>query len=216
MTKRAKPQANSAIKRRREAQLAVSRVLPRPSPRPPTSDLRPPTPIPAFLRFPLNSAPLLLHGFLPKTGVFAMPSETRRLSVAMIARDAEPTIAASLDSVRANRRRNHRGRHRLARSHAADRAGRATKVVDVPWTDDFSAARNACLANAPANGSCGSMPANGSRAKRPTEIRRFIDEAADPAKVYLLIVQLPPSGEHGMSEQVGRIRLMPNSPHDPL
>jgi tetratricopeptide (TPR) repeat protein len=141
-----------------------------------------------------------------------MPSETRRLSVAMIARDAEQLIAASLDSVRTIA-----DEIIVADTGSLDRTrqialGRATKVVDVPWTDDFAAARNACLAKCTGDWVLWVDAGERITAETATEIRRFIDEAADPAKVYLLIVQLPPSGEHGMSEQVGRIRLMPNLP----
>ena len=43
-------------------------------------------------------------------------------------------------------------------------------------------------------------------------IRRFVDEAANPARVYLAMVELPATGEHQMVEQAGRVRLMPNKP----
>jgi len=141
-----------------------------------------------------------------------MPSETRRLSVAMIARDAEQSIAASLDSVRTIA-----DEIIVADTGSLDRTrqialGRATKVVDIPWTDDFAAARNACLAKCTGEWVLWIDAGERITAETATEIRRFIDEAADPAKAYLLLVQLPPSGEHGMSEQIGRIRLMPNLP----
>lgn len=140
-----------------------------------------------------------------------MPSETR-LTVAMIARDAEATIAAALDSVR-----QIADEIVVADTGSLDRTRQiavagASKVIDVPWTDDFAAARNSCLA------SCSGqwilwLDANERLAPESAEqIRQFVDESAEPSKVYLLMVQLPPTGEHGMSEQVGRIRLMPNHP----
>jgi tetratricopeptide (TPR) repeat protein len=141
-----------------------------------------------------------------------MPSETRRLSVAMIARDAQPTIAASLDSIR-----HIADEIIVADTGSLDRTrqialARATKVVDVPWTDDFSAARNACLASCTGEWVLWLDAGERIAAETAEQIRAFIDAGADPAKAYLLLVQLPPSGEHGMSEQVGRIRLMPNRP----
>ena len=141
-----------------------------------------------------------------------MPSETRRLSVAMIARDAEPTIAAALDSVR-----KIADEIIVADTGSLDRTrqiavARATQVVDVPWTDDFAAARNACLASCTGEWILWLDASERTTIETAEQIRRFVDEGADPEKVYLLMVQLPPSGEHGMSEQVGRIRLMPNRP----
>jgi glycosyltransferase involved in cell wall biosynthesis len=72
-------------------------------------------------------------------------SGDRRLSVAMIARDAEHSIAASLDSVR-----EMADEIIVADTGSIDRTrhvalARATHVVTIPWIDDFSAARNACL-----------------------------------------------------------------------
>src|SRR4029077_16013196 len=43
------------------------------------------------------------------------------------------------------------------------------------------------------------------------EIRRFVDEDADPSQVYLICVELPPQAESLAGEQIGRIRLMPNN-----
>lgn len=141
-----------------------------------------------------------------------MPSETRRLSVAMIARDAEASIAAALDSVR-----QIADEIVVADTGSLDRtrqiaAGRATKVIDVAWSDDFAAARNACLAECSGQWILWLDASERLAPDSAEQIRRFVDDEADPSKVYLLLVQLPPTGEHGMSEQVGRIRLMPNHP----
>ena len=91
-------------------------------------------------------------------------------------------------------------------------SARATNVIDVPWSDDFAAARNTCLASCSGQWILWLDASERLAAESVEEIRRFIDESADPSKVYLLTVQLPPTGDHGMSEQVGRIRLMPNQP----
>ncbi len=140
-----------------------------------------------------------------------MPSETR-LTVAMIARDAESTIAAALESVR-----QIADEIVVADTGSLDRTRqiaitRATNVIDVPWSDDFAAARNTCLASCSGQWILWLDASERLAPESVEEIRRFIDESADPSKVYLLTVQLPPTGDHGMSEQVGRIRLMPNQP----
>jgi tetratricopeptide (TPR) repeat protein len=130
----------------------------------------------------------------------------------MIVRDAEATIAASLGSVRPIA-----DEIVVADTGSLDRTrqialSRATTVVDVPWTDDFAATRNACLASCTGEWILWLDANERLAADSALQIRRLVDEGADPAKVYLLLIQLPPAGEHGMSEQVGRIRLMPNRP----
>ncbi|MDA1280936.1 MAG: glycosyltransferase, partial [Chloroflexi bacterium] len=69
----------------------------------------------------------------------------KRLSVAMILRDAEDVVAESLASVAAI----------ADEIVVADTGSRdntlaivkpiATRLIEVPWQEDFSAARNACL-----------------------------------------------------------------------
>ena len=68
-----------------------------------------------------------------------------RLSVAMIVRDAEQLLRETLDSVR-----EIADEIVVCDTQSADKtveiaARLATRVVQCPWTDDFSAARNACL-----------------------------------------------------------------------
>ena len=86
-------------------------------------------------------------------------------------------------------------------------------MIDIPWTDDFAAARNACLDRV--TGDWILWLDAGERIAPDTAqaIRRFVDEAANPNRVYLALVELPPTGEHQMVEQAGRVRLMPNKPN---
>ncbi|HEV3416240.1 MAG TPA: glycosyltransferase, partial [Pirellulales bacterium] len=137
-------------------------------------------------------------------------SGDRRLSVAMIARDAEHSIAASLDSVR-----EMADEIIVADTGSIDRTrhvalARATHVVTIPWIDDFSAARNACLDRVKGDWVLWLDAGETIDAATADEIRRFVDEDADPLQAYLILVQLPPAQDNLAGEQVARIRLLPN------
>lgn len=133
-----------------------------------------------------------------------------RLAVAMIARDAEHLIAASLDSVR-----EMADEIIVADTGSIDRTrhvalARATHVVTIPWIDDFAAARNACLDRIKGDWILWLDAGETIDAATAAEIRRFVDEDADPSCAYLLCVKLPPASDNLAGEQVCRIRLMPN------
>src|SRR5437870_1077209 len=137
-------------------------------------------------------------------------SGDRRLAVAMIARDAEHRIAASLDSVR-----EIADEIIVADTGSIDRTrhvalARATHVVTIPWIDDFSAARNACLDRVKGEWVLWLDAGETIDAATAADIRRFVDEDAEPDCVYLLCVQLPPAQAHLAGEQISRPRLMPN------
>jgi tetratricopeptide (TPR) repeat protein len=142
-----------------------------------------------------------------------MPIEPRRLTVAMIVRDAEDLVAASLESVR-----RWADEILVADTGSIDRTRQlamagASRVIDVPWTDDFAAARNACLEQATGDWILWLDAGERIAPETAQAIRQFVDVAADPARVYMTLVELPPTGEHQMVEQVGRVRLMPNKPN---
>ncbi|HKD37810.1 MAG TPA: glycosyltransferase [Pirellulales bacterium] len=134
-----------------------------------------------------------------------------RLAVAMIARDAEQIIAASLDSIR-----EMADEIIVADTGSLDRTrhvalARATHVVTIPWIDDFSAARNACFDRIKGDWVLWLDAGETIDADTAAEIRRFVDQDADPKCVYLLRIKLPPAGDNGAGEQVCRVRLMPNN-----
>jgi tetratricopeptide (TPR) repeat protein len=142
-----------------------------------------------------------------------MSAEPRRLTVAMIVRDAEDQLAASLESVR-----RWADEILVADTGSVDRTrqlalARASRVIDVPWTDDFSAARNACMDQATGDWILWLDAGERIAPETAQAIRRFVDERANPNRVYMALVGLPPTGEHQMVEQVGRVRLMPNKPN---
>ena len=135
----------------------------------------------------------------------------RQLTVAMIVRDAEKLVVPTLDCVR-----EIADEILVADTGSIDRTrpvalARATKVVSIPWTDDFSAARNALLDRASGDWILWLDAGETISPETAAEIRRFVDEDADPAHAYLLMVRLPAKDEYLAAEQVGRIRLIPNN-----
>ena len=135
----------------------------------------------------------------------------RQLTVAMIVRDGEKLVVPTLDCVR-----EIADEILVADTGSIDRTrpvslARATKVVSIPWTDDFSAARNALLDRASGEWILWLDAGETISAETAAEIRRFVDDDADPAHAYLLMVRLPAKDELLAAEQVGRIRLMPNN-----
>src|SRR4029077_1841138 len=132
------------------------------------------------------------------------PAEPR-LSVAMIARDAEHRIAVSRDCVR-----EIPDEIIVADTGSIDRTrhvalARATHVVTIPWIDDFSAARNACLDRVKGEWILWLDAGETIAPTTAREIRQFVDEDADPSQVYLICVQLPPARDDLAGEQAGRI-----------
>ena len=132
-----------------------------------------------------------------------MSAEPRRLTVAMIVRDAEDQLAASLESVR-----RWADEILVADTGSVDRTRqlamtRASRVIDIPWTDDFAAARNACLDQV--TGDWILWLDAGERIAPDTAqaIRRFVDEAANPNRVYLARSScLPPASTRWSSRRV--------------
>ncbi len=134
-----------------------------------------------------------------------------RLTVAMIVRDEQETLAATLDSVRGLADEvivvdtgSSDDTRQIAARHA-------TQVVDRPWDDDFSAARNAGLAAASGDFILWLDAGERLAPDAVGPLRQFIDAQADPNKVYGLPVEFPPAEPHGSTEEVARIRLMPRS-----
>ena len=131
----------------------------------------------------------------------------RRLSVAMIARDEAEVIGESLESVRA-----------LAdemvvvdtgsRDATAAVAGRlGARILNAPWRDDFSAARNAAIEAATGDWILWLDAGERLTAEAATAVRDFVDHQADATRAYLLTIEHETSG--GAIERVDRIRLMP-------
>ncbi|NQT36089.1 MAG: glycosyltransferase [Planctomycetes bacterium] len=140
------------------------------------------------------------------------PTDSRgnpRLAVAMIVRNEEDVLAGSLQSVA-----------RLADEIVVLDTGSTDRTVEVargfgatvhtiPWSDDFSAARNACLDRVTADWVLWLDAGEQLTAASASELRRFVDGQADRAKVYALMIEIPPADPSASAEQIALPRLMP-------
>ncbi|HEY2759380.1 MAG TPA: glycosyltransferase, partial [Pirellulales bacterium] len=136
-------------------------------------------------------------------------SAGRKLSVAMIARDAETTIAAALDSVRAIADEIvvvDTGSQDRTRQVARQRA---SKLLEFPWSDSFSAARNFALSHTSGDWVLW-LDASEQLDRASAEmIRKRLDSQNNLSQAYVLMVQLPPGYGQVDGEEVGRVRLWP-------
>ena len=133
-----------------------------------------------------------------------------KLTVALIARDAEELLPATLDSIRFVADEIlvvDTGSLDRTRAVAAE-AG--AKVFSQPWADDFSAPRNLALAQATGDWILWLDAGETVVADVAQAIKLFIREQADPSRAYLMTIEVPPEGKAISSEQVGRVRLLPN------
>jgi tetratricopeptide (TPR) repeat protein len=137
-------------------------------------------------------------------------SQKRRLSVAIIARNAAEALAETLVSVR-----------NLADEIVvldtgstdetpmiAERLG--AKLYRRPWDESFAAARNACLTHV--SGDWVLWLDAGERLEHDEGrlLREFVDEQVDLATAYLLRVALPNREPLVAGEQIACVRLHPN------
>jgi tetratricopeptide (TPR) repeat protein len=135
-----------------------------------------------------------------------------RLTVAMIVRDEQEVLAATLESVGAVADEIvvlDTGSKDQTPS-LAEQLG--AKVRRAAWEDDFSAARNRLLEDVTGDWilwlDAGEQLTPGSAG----ELRAFLDHQADPRKVYLMMLELPAGEPNGSAEQAARPRLMPAHP----
>jgi tetratricopeptide (TPR) repeat protein len=138
------------------------------------------------------------------------PALRPRLSVAMIVRNEQDVLAESIASVRP-----------IAEEvvvldtgstdQTVDTARRLGAVVaEAAWTDDFSAARNRCLEMVSGDWVLWLDAGERLAEESAAELRKFVDREADPEKLYMLLVQVPPPDTIASGEQVAQPRLIPN------
>ncbi|MDX1962379.1 MAG: glycosyltransferase [Pirellulales bacterium] len=149
-------------------------------------------------------------------------SPVQRLTVAVIVRDAESALAATLDSVR-----ELADEIVVVDTGSRDRTleiarRRATKVCEFPWCDDFSAARNAAWPLMTGDWVLWLDAGETVSAESAAQIRQFVDRQARPECGYLLLIQISAAAASLAAttdltqpelaanyEQAARLRLLP-------
>jgi tetratricopeptide (TPR) repeat protein len=133
----------------------------------------------------------------------------RRLSVAMVVRDAADLIVGSLASIR-----DVADEIVVVDTGSKDQTrdialARASRVLDFEWCDNFAAARNFCLSQVTGDWilwlDAGEVMTPDAAAK----LRGLVDAQSDVERAYLVMVRMPPNKSDGAAEQIGRIRLHP-------
>ncbi len=134
---------------------------------------------------------------------------SRKLTVAMIVRDAQLRVEETLRSVAETA-----DEIVVADTGSADDtrgvAGRfASRVIDVPWQHDFSAARNACLAGIRGGWVLWLDAGETIEPHTAAQLRRFVDRQAEEVAAYRLLVRLPATPGDICDQQIARVRLVP-------
>ena len=135
----------------------------------------------------------------------AMP----RLTVAILARDAEDRIVSTIQSVQAIADEILVGDTGSTDQTVQIAEQMSAKVVSIPWTDDFSAARNACFAHASGDWVLWLDAGETLDPQDATELRQLISSQTERNKAFMMLVKLPPETKNVAGEQVGKIRLVP-------
>jgi tetratricopeptide (TPR) repeat protein len=136
----------------------------------------------------------------------------RRLSVAMIVRDAAESLMPSLECVR-----HFADEIVVVDTGSTDRTRelallRATRLLDFAWCDDFSAARNFCLDHVTGDWVLWLDAGERLTTEAMDAIRRLVDSQSDPRTAYLVMIRVPPAPLEVAGEQAAQLRLLPNHP----
>ncbi len=132
-----------------------------------------------------------------------------RLSVAMIVRDEQEVLAESIECV-----------GKIADEIVVLDTGSVDQTLELatglgaavhrmPWENDFSAARNRCLRLATGNWVLWLDAGERIFPQQAAELRRFLNEQANPAVAYSLWVEVPPREAAVSAEQCLQVRLHP-------
>lgn len=135
-----------------------------------------------------------------------------RLTVAVITQNAESCLAETLESIAAIADEIvvvDTGSTDATREIAA---GYATRTIEHAWDHDFSAARNAALAEVTGDWVLWLDAGETLLASDAAALKTFVTGEASLARAYSMLVQVPPHGDAEAVEQIARIRLVPNLP----
>jgi tetratricopeptide (TPR) repeat protein len=130
----------------------------------------------------------------------------------MIVRDADDVIDATLQSVVSLA-----DEIVVADTGSADgtreRLGRSpVRLLEIPWSDDFSAARNECARHAQGDWVLWLDAGESFTTDAARQLGEFVANRADPTRAYMLLVHIPHSPASIAGEQVAQVRLVPNHP----
>jgi tetratricopeptide (TPR) repeat protein len=136
----------------------------------------------------------------------------RRLSVAMVVRDAEESIVGSLESIR-----QVADEIVVVDTGSKDRTRelalpRSTRLLDFAWSDDFSAARNFCWNHVSGDWVFWLDAGEQLTAGAAQSLRELVDSQTDVRTAFFAMIQVPPEPPQPVGEQAARLRLMPNHP----
>ncbi|HEY1785453.1 MAG TPA: glycosyltransferase, partial [Pirellulales bacterium] len=134
-----------------------------------------------------------------------------RLTVAIIARNAQTLLPDTLATARLLA-----DEILVIDSSSGDRTAEVAKacgarVISRAWDDSFAKARNVALDHARGEWILWLDAGEKMTPAACAELKQFIHEKADPQKVYLLAITVPPAPGNISGEQVARVRLIPPS-----
>lgn len=134
------------------------------------------------------------------------------LTTVILARDEEQVLASTLDSAR-----QVADQLLLADTGSQDRTRvvgyrYGAQVVQVPWEEDFAAARNKAIQQVRTPWILWLDAGEQVDLAAAAAMREFVRTKAEPAYVYWLRVILPPTEPSGCAMEVFQGRLMPNRP----
>jgi tetratricopeptide (TPR) repeat protein len=134
-----------------------------------------------------------------------------RLSVAIIARNAQASLPETLATARLLA-----DEIVVIDNGSVDRTADVSKacgarVISRAWDDSFAKARNVALDHARGQWLLWLDAGEKMSPAAAAEIKKFIHEQADPQKVYLLAIMVPPAPGNISGEQVARVRLIPRT-----
>ncbi len=141
----------------------------------------------------------------------SQPAKATRLTVAMIVRDAAGLLRDSLESVESIADEiviadtgSSDTTLEVAKSYGA-------KLVECEWQEDFSVARNFCLAHVSGDWVLWLDAGDRLSADDATRLRQQIDTHPTLASAYLMFVEIPANGMHA-AERIAQVRLAPKHP----
>ncbi|MEO8494912.1 MAG: glycosyltransferase [Planctomycetota bacterium] len=143
--------------------------------------------------------------------LMSQPPNSTRLTVAMIVRDAEELLRDSLESIQSIA-----DEIVIADTGSADGTldvahAFGAQVVERPWQNDFSAARNFCLSRVTGDWVLWLDAGDRLAPQDAARLRQQIDEAPTLAAAYVMFVEIPPS-ETNAAERIAQVRLAPRHP----